>query len=240
MKHLKKYLPLVLALALCLSLAACGGEDGGDGSDIAPATFEGLVIDDSIAYDYSEFLGVWIGEDDAVLTVEDYNGTRFDLSDVNDELLASGNLQYEEKDGYVYAYNEHDGVAYQCWFDADNALHIESVGTFAKVSGDVPGETIGDEDYVTALAGRWFLNGEEDADCMIDIRPDGTWEYLTLIDGDETPTITNSGTIADVSDGGGEYCASSVWYEDEAYDFYVVDGNTMYWGEEGECYARLS
>lgn len=238
--ELVKSISLALALLLCLSLTACGGSDSGDESDTAPETFEGLVIDDSVAYDYSGFFGTWIGEDDAVLTVEDYSGTRFDLSDADDALLASGNLQYVERYGYVYAYNEHDGIAYQCWFDGDNALHIESVGIFTKVSGDVPGETIGDEDSIAALAGRWFLNGDENADCMIYIRPDGTWEYLTLIDDDNIPTVTNSGTIADTSDGGGEYCASSVWYEDEAYDFYVIDGNTMYFGEESEYYARLS
>ena len=50
-----------------------------------------------------------------------------------------------EEYGYVYAYNDFDGIAYICWFDEDYTLNIDSVGSFTKVSGDVPGETIGDD-----------------------------------------------------------------------------------------------
>lgn len=40
---------------------------------------------------------------------------------------------------------EDDGIAHICWMNEDDTLYIDSFGTFTKVSGDVPGETIGDD-----------------------------------------------------------------------------------------------
>ena len=71
MKNWKKYAGLLLALVMCLSLAACGGDEEG-----APATIEGIVIDDSVEYDYSAFLGTWLDENDNVLVVERYDDGR--------------------------------------------------------------------------------------------------------------------------------------------------------------------
>ena len=157
MKRWKKYTSLLLALplVLCLSLTACGGGNGSvgeveDDEDTAPATINNLVTDTSIEYDYSALMGTWTGEDDSVLIMEHVeditNSERFLLSDADNELLASGNIQYVEEYGYVYLYNEHDGIAHICWFNEDDTLYIDSFGTFTKVSGDVPGETIGDDD----------------------------------------------------------------------------------------------
>ena len=142
MKNWKKYAGLLLALVMCLSLAACGGDEEG-----APATIEGIVIDDSVEYDYSAFLGTWLDENDNVLVVERYDDGRehFQLSDANDDWTASGIFQYVEEYGCVYAHNDFDGIAYLCLFDGDNTLNIDSLGSFTKVSGDVPGENIGDE-----------------------------------------------------------------------------------------------
>ena len=233
----EKGISLALALLLSLSLTACGGDSGGDENDAAPTTFEGLVIDDSITYDYSEFMGAWTGEDGTVLTVEDYSGTRFDLSDANDELLASGNLQYEEKYGYVYAYNEHDGVAYQCWFDGDNALHIESVGIFTKVSGDVPGETVGDEGDCTVLAGTWYLDGDVSAASSIEIDDTGTiWSLHERTDDGEWYEV-DYGTIR--AAGEGQYEAVSDLFENVIYDLYLADDNAMYWGGENDYFGRV-
>ena len=56
MKHLKNALSLLLALALCLSLAACGDTvDEGDGgvSDIIPTRIDGMVKEDYDDTDYS-------------------------------------------------------------------------------------------------------------------------------------------------------------------------------------------
>ena len=164
MKNWKKYVSLLLALVLCLSLAACGGDDV-----TAPATIEGIVIDDSVEYDYSIFLGTWLGEDDSVLTVEEFDDGRshFLLSDANDDWIASGLFQYAEKYGYFYAHNDYDGIAYQCRFGEDHTLYIDTLGTFTKVSGDVPGENIGDTEEeleqlpdISGYTGCWKVENE--------------------------------------------------------------------------------
>ena len=154
MKRWKKYAGLLLALVLCLSLTACGGGNadvGGDESkettsNAIPDSIEDLVLDDSVEYDYSYFLGEWLDEEGNVITVEEYDDGRvhFLLSDANEDLIAGGPLQYVEEYGCVYAYNDYDGIAYLCWLYADDTMDIYSFGTFAKASGDMPEETFGD------------------------------------------------------------------------------------------------
>ena len=63
MKNWRKYIALLLALVMCLSMTACGdGKNDGSG-DVFPApppdTLEDLVLDDSVEYDYSDYLGTW-------------------------------------------------------------------------------------------------------------------------------------------------------------------------------------
>ena len=153
MKNWKKYAGNMLALIMCLSLAACGGNGGYDDDtvdgvdEVAPETIENLVIDDSVEYDYSVFLGNWPGEDNKVLSAEEYDDGRvhFTLSDANDDWIASGIFQYVAEYGYVYAHNDYDGFAYQCRFDGDDKLYIESFGTFGKTNGDAPAETVVDK-----------------------------------------------------------------------------------------------
>ena len=91
MKNWKKYAGLLLALVMCLSLAACGGDEEG-----APATIEGLVIDDPVEYDYSAFLGTWVGTDGTTLTVEKDSGegAPFALLDRYGDPYTGGVLQY--------------------------------------------------------------------------------------------------------------------------------------------------
>ena len=139
MKNMKKCLALLLALLLALSLAACGG-DSSPPVDEPPASLEDMVKDSSIDADYSGFLGTWMSDDSAELIVEpseDGDETRFALYGADGTVEASGYLQYMEEYGYVYAYNEHDGVAHQCWFDENNSLSIDSLGTFTQTTGGV-------------------------------------------------------------------------------------------------------
>lgn len=156
MKRWKTYAGLLLALVLCLSLAACGGGNSDNDDDIidgvedtAPDTIENLVIDTSVEFDYSAYMGTWLGEDDSVLVMEHVDGItnseRFRLNGADQALLASGNIQYVEEYGYVYLYNEHNAIAHISWFYEDDTLYIDSFGTFTKVSGDALGETAGDD-----------------------------------------------------------------------------------------------
>ena len=240
MKNMKKCLSLLLALLLALSLAACGGDDNSAPSDEPPATLEDMVKDSSIDADYSDFRGTWVNDDSAELIVEpseDGEETRFALYGVDGMVEASGYLQYMAEYGYVYAYNEHDGVAHQCWFDENNCLSIDSFGTFTQTAGSAD-DTQTDGDYA-ALAGVWYLDGEAGAESIIEIDADGSWSLSERPGGDGDPTQVDGGSLQAVPDNGGQYSASSSLFDDTMYDMTVVDENTMYWGGENDCYMKM-
>ena len=169
MKHLNKYLSLALALVLCLSLAACGesNEDyGDDGSDYnlygVPDSFEGLVKDSEQMSNLYLYGGAWKGEDGGTLVAannDEGDEVRFALYDADEDMTASGFIQFVPDYDYDYFYNEHDGMAYRSWFDEDGALHVAELGTFTQVTGDAPGENIGDGDY-GFFAGVWYQDGD--------------------------------------------------------------------------------
>ena len=77
MKIWKKYLSLMLSLALCLCLSACGDtgtvDDTSDGSSwedsSAPDSFEGLVKDSEQMSNLYVYGGAWTGEDGGSLLV---------------------------------------------------------------------------------------------------------------------------------------------------------------------------
>lgn len=220
---MRKIISFVLVFVLCLSLVACGGSDGG--TDTIPESIENLVIDDSVEYDYSNFWGTWLGEDGSVLIMEHIeditNSERFMLSDTNNELLASGDIQYVEEYDHVYAYNEHDGIAHRCWFDEDNTLYIDSVGTFSKVSGDTPGETVGDNsDDLSPVDSRYADDGRGDL-----IREGG--DVVPVLMGGALP-FTNMETLQSENYEDGTY-----YYADVTEDGQITVVSTVYqsrWG----------
>ena len=136
MKHIHKFLSLALALVLCLSLAACGDEGGRDDNDNnfynAPNSLEGLVKDSEQMSNLYVFGGAWRGEDGETLisaTSDAGDEVRFALYDADEEVTASGFIQFVPEYDYDYFYNEHDGVAYQ--FSADgSSVNIYSLGSF--------------------------------------------------------------------------------------------------------------
>lgn len=235
MKNRKKCAAVLLALAMCICLAACG-----DSGNAVPDSIENMAIDDSVACDYSSFLGTWVDESGNVLTVEVYERTRYDLSDSDDNLITAGDFQYIPDYGYVYANDDYKGVAYRCWFDESNALHIESLGVFNKVSGDTPGETVGDVIDYLPLAGSWLLDGSADALSDLEIDELGNWTLYERPDSDSDYAEVDCGTVAANPNGEeGQYYAVSVLYDDVVYDFVVAEEGVLYWGGEYDCYMRM-
>lgn len=231
-----KVLYLLLTLAMCLSLAACGG---GEDEITTPAWFEGMVSDSQNKADFSLYGGTWTGDNGSMVVEMSESGdeVRFVLYDANNEITASGFIQTEPQYNADYFYNEHDGVAHLCSVPGD-VLTIDGFGEFTKVSGDKQDDTVGGDDY-SALAGEWYQDGEQDTLSVIEIKADGSWSLLELMDGDSERTAVDWGKLQ-TADGEGAYSAVSDNFEDVAYDMTVVDGTTFYWGGENDNYQKLS
>lgn len=227
-----KVLYLLLALVMCLSLAACGG--GGE-EITTPAWFEGMVSDSQNKVDINAYGGTWTGDSGSMVVELSESGdeVRFALYDAAGEITASGFIQTEPQYSADYFYNEHDGIAHRCSVPGDT-LEVDGFGEFTKVSGDKQG----DGDY-SALAGEWYQDGEQDALSVIEIKADGSWSLLELMDGDTERTAVDWGKLQ-TAEGEGAYSAVSDNFEDVAYDMTVIDGTTFYWGGENDNYQKLS
>lgn len=130
MKHVERFLSLALALVLCLGLAACGesnsNEDyGDDGSDYnlygVPDSIEGLVKDSEQMANLYLYGGAWTGEDNGTLiaaTSDDGDEVRFALYDADEELTASGFIQFVPE--YFFKSNRtlQCGGRSVCWLSA--------------------------------------------------------------------------------------------------------------------------
>ena len=254
MKHLKNALTLLLALALCLSLAACGDTvDEGDGgvSDIIPTRIDGMVKEDYDDTDYSAYLGDWeavVNDGEApqslYVALNEDGEPRWELY-IGDSLEASGYLQIRHEYGdYVYACNEHNGCGYQCWFDSYGALQIQFENTTPFVpAGTVPGWLADGEssggDYAD-IAGVWYLDGQPGAASAIEIGADGSWTLYERTDGDGDMTEVDYGTLSAADGEDAVYYAASDAFDDVVYDMTVADTDTMYWGGEYDCYQRTA
>lgn len=229
MKHLNKYMYLALALVLCLSLAACGesNEDyGDDGSDYnlygVPDSFEGLVKDSEQMSNLYLYGGAWKGEDGGTLisaTNDDGDEVRFALYDSDEEVTASGFIQFVPDYDYDYFYNEHDGVAYRSWFDDVGALHVAEFGTFTQMTGDIDFEM---------MAGTWYLDAEADAPSILVFDENGGWEFLERPGGDFlifAPPDLSAALFLDTA------------YDKEVYDQKIVESYAA--ADMGETYQNI-
>ena len=128
-KFLRRTVLAALLAALCLTLAACGGS-GAD--DSAPDTIQDMAKDDTVQFDYGDYLGIWsngTGDYDSFEVEPGESGEVRWLLYAGANWEYSGYLQYVEEYGYVYAYNDHNGTAYRCELDGAE-LTVAEIGTF--------------------------------------------------------------------------------------------------------------
>ena len=247
MKNWKKFLALMLALVLSLSLAACGGtnDNGGDESTVPPESFEGMVKDDQLLVDYGMYRGIWSGEDGSQLVVamnDSGDETRFALYDVNEEVTASGYIQVAPEYSADYFYNEHDGVAHHSWIDEDGTLNVDSFGSFVYVSAvdnSEDGDNNASGDYAF-LAGAWFMDADAAAESIIEIDEYGNWSLAERPGGDGDPTEVDCGTLEVDSADEGQYFAVSTMFDGVVYDMTVIGDDVMYWGGENDYYQKMA
>ena len=113
MKNACKHFALcTLTLILCLALAACGSDNSGDSADYGndstvPSTIDGFVKESYDSYDYSAFEGYYLPDSgtDFDYLIIDTNGSRWRIGN-NDDLAASGYLQYDADYDCIYAYKQ--------------------------------------------------------------------------------------------------------------------------------------
>lgn len=185
MKNRKSYYSLLLALALCLCLTACGGsgdtiDDGGEdysGNEVnTPDSFEGMVKDSELATNYAMYWGTWVDADNnselIVAMADSGDEVRFDLyQDGNIE--ASGFVQFSQEYSGDYFYNEFDGWAHHCWLADDGTLQIEGSGIWTLYERSAEGDW-SEVDYGTLRA-----NGDNQYEAVSDAYEDVSYDlYL--------------------------------------------------------------
>ena len=132
-----------------------------------------------------------------------------------------------------------DMKPYRSWFDEVGSLHVAELGTFTQITGDAPGENIGDIDF-EAMAGTWYLDAEWEARSILVFDENGSWELMERPGGDGDPTTVDCGTVELAPEDAEEmYLAVSDLYDDAAYEFTLLDHDTLRWGDF-EFYQKMA
>lgn len=237
-KFLRRTVLAALLAALCLTLAACGGS-GSD--DSAPDTIQDMAKDDTVQFDYGDYLGIWsngTGDYDSFEVEPGESGEVRWLLYAGANWEYSGYLQYVEEYGYVYAYNDHNGTAYRCELDGAE-LTVAEIGTFTYSGSGTPDDFQDVEPEPTAdvsvLAGDWYQDGDVDGDSRVEITADGVWTLLDCT-GDMDAMMDYGELIPSQEEG--SCFARSTMLDDVEYNVTVADENILYWGGEYDCYIR--
>ena len=245
---MKKLFALILALVLCLSLAACGGDQNEDPNDVVGDDWRvsGIVRDyGSITRngEDTEVL-VCINNDSADFYLDDETQTLYDYVDYpitlqGDPWEEFQSIDFADRDGDgngdVAMLFELDGQqVLMVWFwDADTESYVfqpeeSQVADFADEGTDHLG-----------FEGTWYLDGDETEDSVIIIGVVGDW-VLYDQQGD-TRTAIDSGLLRVVDEAQGHFAADSERFADVSYLIATAGENGMYWGVTGDYdyYERL-
>ncbi len=245
---MKKLFALILALVLCLSLAACGGDQNEDPNDVVGDDWRvsGIVRDyGSITRngEDTEVL-VCINNDSADFYLDDETQTLYDYVDYPTTLQGDPweefqSIDFADRDGDgngdVAMLFELDGQqVLMVWFwDADTESYV-----FQPEESQVADFTDEGTDHL-GFEGTWYLDGDETEDSVIIIGAVGDW-VLYDQQGD-TRTAIDSGLLRVVDEAQGHFAADSEQFADVSYLIATAGENGMYWGVTGDYdyYERL-
>ena len=213
---MKKLFALILALVLCLSLAACGGDQNEDPNDVVGDDWRvsGIVRDyGSITRngEDTEVL-VCINNDSADFYLDDETQTLYDYVDYpitlqGDPWEEFQSIDFADRDGDgngdVAMLFELDGQqVLMVWFwDADTESYV-----FQPEESQVADFTDEGTDHL-GFEGTWYLDGDETEDSVIIIGVVGDW-VLYDQQGD-TRTAIDSGLLRVVDEAQGHFAADS-------------------------------
>ena len=90
------------------------------------------------------------------------------------------------------------------------------------------------------MAGTWYLDAEWDARSILVFDEIGGWELLERPGGDGDPTTVDCGTVELAPEDAEEmYLDVSDLYDDAAYEFTLLDYDTLRWGDF-EFYQKMA
>ena len=245
---MKKLFALILALVLCLSLAACGGQSV-DPNDVVGDDWRvsGIVRDSGTITRGGEDTDVLvcINADSADFYLDEETQTLYDYVNYpitleSDPWEAFQSIDFADRNGDgdsdVAMLFELDGQqVLMVWFwDADTESYVfQPEESQVEVAADQSAGYAGFE-------GTWYLDGDETLESVITIGADGDW--ILYDQAGDTLTALDSGTIREDDVERGHYIADSEQLADVSYNLVTAGENGFYWGVVGafEYYERLN
>ena len=246
---MKKLFALMLALAMCLSLAACGGDQNEDPNDVVGDDWRvsGIVRDyGSITRNGEDTdVLVCINNDSADFYLDEEIQTLYDYVDYpitlqGDPWEEFQSIDFADRNGDdnsdVAMLFELDGQqVLMVWFwDTDTESYVfQPEESQVEVAADQSAGHAGFE-------GTWYLDGDETLESVITIGADGDW--ILYDQAGDTLTALDSGMIREDDVERGHYIADSEQLADVSYNIVTAGENGFYWGVVGafEYYERLN
>ena len=261
MKHGKKYISLLLALLLCLALAACGSAEEPAAPQDDPNEGLGGDLSEDAFNAFTEFEGFWLGEAN-----NDYDSMEIDAEGnwtvyLGNEAADYGYLRYEPEWEALYAYSSLDDSGSRIAIQ-DGQLYTAAYGYFnpgedmeylyyEDTAGDeVPawnGRLDGASDgywswdselcqrNVSEFEGIWYYDGDLSSDAYLWIDDAGNWSWYYRTTGEE-PEEIDCGSFTYSTDEASTYYADSTMYDGLSYQVFELEEDVLVWGDEGEYY----